>query len=257
MVTHNALIELKDLRKEYGDAVAVQGLNIAVRPGEIFAFLGPNGAGKTTTMKMMVGLLPPTSGSVHIGGYDVWRNPRQAKRAIGYVPDTPILHEQLTAQEFLWFMADLYGLSRSEGKARATHLLSLLALESAADKLIRDFSLGMKRKMAIATALIHQPSVLLLDEVTNGLDARAAREVKDLVASMAAQGASVFLTTHILSVAEEMSQRIGLIHKGRLLCTGSKAELAQLAGKPQANLEEIFLTLTGDELPAEMEESRL
>lgn len=254
-MTQSPAILLEDLRKEYGSFVAVEGLNIAVKPGEIFAFLGANGAGKTTTMKMMVGLLPPTRGRVMIGGHDVWKSPREAKRSIGYVPDTPILHELLTAQEFLWFMADLYGMGRAEGRARADELLALMELTPAADKLIRDFSLGMKRKMAIATALLHRPKILLLDEVTNGLDARAAREVKDLVGALAKEGAAVLLTTHILTVAEELSHRIGLIHKGRLICTGTKAELAQLAGKPEANLEEIFLTLTGDAVPSEMEES--
>ncbi|MFZ5817426.1 MAG: ABC transporter ATP-binding protein [Bacillota bacterium] len=247
-------ILLENLTKHYGDVKAVQDLNIAVRPGEIFGFLGANGAGKTTTMKMMVGLLPPTSGRVLIAGHDVWQEPRKAKRSIGYVPDTPILHELLTAQEFLWFMADLYGLSRSEGKARTAELLDFLGLGASADKLIREFSLGMKRKMAIATALLHRPRVLLLDEVTNGLDARAAREVKDLVKNWARQGVAVVLTTHILSIAEELSDRIGLIHRGRLIAMGTKAELAALAGKPEANLEEIFLTLTGDDLPAGMGE---
>jgi ABC-2 type transport system ATP-binding protein len=241
-------ILLEDLRKDYGDVKAVQGLNIAVQPGEIFGLLGVNGAGKTTTMKMMVGLLPPTAGRVLIAGHDVWKEPRKAKRCIGYVPDTPILHELLTAREFLWFMADLYGMSRAEGKARAAELLEFLGLGPHADKLIRDFSLGMKRKMAIATALLHRPSVLLLDEVTNGLDARAAREVKDLVKSWARQGVAVVLTTHILTIAEELSDRIGLIHRGKLIAMGTKAELAALAGKPDANLEEIFLTLTGDDL---------
>lgn len=242
-------ILLEDLRKEYGDVPAVQGLNLQIQPGEIFAFLGANGAGKTTTIKMMVGLLPPTAGRVAIAGHDVWQSPREAKRSIGYVPDTPILHELLTAQEFLWFMADLYGMSRAEGQWRTDELLAMLGLTHAADRLIRDFSLGMKRKMAIATALLHHPPVLLLDEVTNGLDARAAREVKDLIAAWAAEGAAVFLTTHILNVAEELAHRIGLIHQGRLLCVGTKEELAALAGKPNANLEEIFLTLTGDEYP--------
>jgi ABC-2 type transport system ATP-binding protein len=247
-------IVLENLGRDYGDVTAVSGLNLKVEPGEIFAFLGANGAGKTTTMKMMVGLLPPTRGRVLIGGHDVWKSPREAKRAIGYVPDTPILHELLTAREFLWFMADLYGMDRAAGKARAGELLEMLGLAEASDRLIRDFSLGMKRKMAIATALLHKPGVLLLDEVTNGLDARAAREVKDLVAEWARQGVAVFLTTHILHIAEELAQRIGLIHKGRLICVGTKDELARLAGKPGANLEEIFLTLTGDAIPAEMEE---
>ena len=252
MATEPAIL-LEDLTKTYGDFTAVQGLNLSVRPGEIFGFLGANGAGKTTTMKMMVGLLPPTSGRVCILGRDVWREPAAAKRAIGYVPDTPILHELLTAREFLWFMADLYGLSRSEGKARTEELLSLMGLTAQADRLIRDFSLGMKRKMAIATALLHRPRVLLLDEVTNGLDARAAREVKDLVKAWAREGVAVVLTTHILSIAEELSDSIGLIHRGKLIANGTAAELAEQAGIPGAGLEESFLALTGDELPQEAE----
>ncbi len=250
-------IKLENLTKAYENHLAVQDLNICVQPGEIFGFLGANGAGKTTTMKMMVGLLPPTSGRVIIQGHDVWQNPEPAKRTIGYVPDTPILHELLTAREFLWFMADLYGLSRSEGRARAEELLELMDLTPHGDRLIRDFSLGMKRKMAIATALLHRPQVLLLDEVTNGLDARAAREVKDLIKAWAREGVAVVLTTHILSIAEELSDRIGLIHRGRLIAEGTAAELAEQAGIPGANLEESFLALTGDPLPAEVTEGEL
>jgi ABC-2 type transport system ATP-binding protein len=252
-LTSTPAILLEDLRKEYGPVTAVEGLSLSVKPGEIFAFLGPNGAGKTTTMKMMVGILPPTRGRVLINGHDVWKEPRQAKRSIGYVPDTPILHELLTAREFLWFMADLYGMPRAEATARTEELLAMLDLTHAGDKLIRDFSLGMKRKMAIATALLHRPPVFLLDEVTNGLDARAAREVKDLIVQLAREGAAVFLTTHILHVVEELADRIGLIHKGRLVCVGTKEELAERAGKPGANLEEIFLTLTGDQIPIDTE----
>ncbi len=243
-------ILLENLGKMYGDFAAVSDLSISVAPGEVFAFLGVNGAGKTTTIKMMVGLLPPTTGRVQIAGHDVWRQPRPAKRAIGYVPDTPVLHELLTAREFLWFMGDLYNLPTAVTRARSEELLHFMQLERAADKLIRDFSLGMKRKMAIITALLHDPPVLLLDEVTNGLDARAAREVKDFITARAAAGSAVFLTTHVMSTAEDLADRIGLIHKGRLLHVGTKAELAALAAKPAANLEEIFLTLTEDEAEA-------
>jgi ABC-2 type transport system ATP-binding protein len=245
-------ILLDDLRKSYGNFEAVRGLNVTVRPGEIYSFLGANGAGKTTTMKMIVGILPPTAGRVAIMGHDVWKRPAEAKRLIGYVPDTPILHELLTGQEFLWFMSDLYGLSRSEGKQRAAQLLQFLGLTAAADKLIRDFSLGMKRKMAIATALLNRPPVLLLDEVTNGLDARAAREVKDLIVRLAkSEGTAVFLTTHILAIPEEMADRIGLIHKGVIVAEGTMAELQTVAERPGSNLEELFLHFTGEQLDHE------
>lgn len=252
MGTGTAAIRLAGLTKQYGDFPAVQGLDLTVAPGEIFAFLGVNGAGKTTTIKMMVGILPPTAGRVEIAGHDVWQDPRAAKRALGYVPDTPILHDLLTAQEFLWFMADLYGLSRQQGRERAAALLDFVKLSAAADKLIRDFSLGMRRKMAIAASLLHRPQVLLLDEVTNGLDARAAREVKDFIRDEALAGKAVFLTTHVLSIAEELAHRIGLIHQGRLLCVGTQAELSEMARLPGANLEEIFLALTGDEIQPEV-----
>lgn len=244
--SHVSAIELSELRRRYGDLEAVKGLTLCAEAGEVLAFLGPNGAGKTTTIRMMVGLLPPTAGEVRIAGFDVWRQPREAKRRLGYVPDTPILHELLTGQEFLWFMADLYGMTRPQGRARATELLAFLRLEVAADKLIRDYSLGMKRKLAIATALLHRPDVLLLDEVTNGLDARAAREVKDFIRDAAARGTAVFLTTHVLSLAQELADRIALIHRGQLVHVGTMAELAHLAGDPAANLEEVFLRLTDD-----------
>jgi ABC-2 type transport system ATP-binding protein len=242
-------IRLNGLRRRFGTVEAVRGISLDVKRGEIFAFLGPNGAGKTTTIRMMVGILPPTGGSVTVEEFDVWGAPRAAKALIGYVPDTPILHEYLTAREFLWFMADLYGLPGPAGRERTEHLLAFLELDSAADKLIRDFSLGMKRKMAIAAALLHRPRVLLLDEATNGLDARAARQFKDFLRAEAAAGTTVFLTTHTLSIAEELADRIGLIHRGELIRVGTLAELGAVAGISGGTLEEVFLALTGDRLP--------
>jgi len=168
------------------------------------------------------------------------------RRLLGYVPDVPLLHESLTAREFLWLMAGLYGLPEAEGRRRAEELLAQVGLERWGDHQIRSFSLGMKRKMAIAAALVHRPRVLLLDEVTNGLDPRAGREVKDFIARAAREGAAVLLTTHILEVAEELAHRIAIIHEGEIRAVGDLAELRAAAGLPEAGLEEIFLALTAN-----------
>lgn len=241
-------IQLERVTKSFGDKQVVKGIDLSVRPGEVYAFLGSNGAGKTTTIKMMVGLLRQTTGTLSIGGIEVSSDPQKVKRMLGYVPDTPIVHEYLTGQEFLWFMADLYGLSRKQGKERSSDLLQFFQLEEAKDRIIRDYSLGMRRKISIAAALIHRPSILLLDEVTNGLDARAAREVKDFVLAAAAGGATVFLTTHILSLAQEMATRIGLLHGGQMIATGTFQEMAEHAGmESDRTLEEIFLRMTEEE----------
>ncbi|MCL4423973.1 MAG: ABC transporter ATP-binding protein [Firmicutes bacterium] len=241
-----AAIRLCGLEKRYGNFTAVQGINLTVRPGEVLAFLGSNGAGKTTTIKMMVGLLRPSGGQVWIAGHDVWAEGPAARRLLGYVPDVPILHEGLTAREFLWLVAGLYELPVPEGRRRTEELLAFLQLERWGDHLIRNFSLGMKRKMAIAAALVHRPQVLLLDEVTNGLDPRAAREIKDFITATAQEGTAVFLTTHILEVAQELAHRIAIIERGQLRAVGTLEELRQQAERPEAGLEEVFLALTGD-----------
>lgn len=239
-------VRLEGLVKRYGDFTAVQGLNLTVEPGEVVGFLGSNGAGKTTTIKMMTGLLRPTAGRVLIAGRDVWAEGPQARRLLGYVPDVPLLHEQLTAREFLWLMAGLYDMEKAEGRRRADELLQMLGLERFADHQIRGFSLGMKRKMAIAAALLHRPQVLLLDEVTNGLDPRAARDIKDYVAAAARAGTAVLLATHVLEVAQELAHRIAVIDRGVLRALGTLEELRVQAGRPGANLEEIFLALTAN-----------
>jgi ABC-2 type transport system ATP-binding protein len=240
-----AAIQMEGLRKVYGDFAAVKGIDLRVAPGEIFAFLGGNGAGKTTTIKMLVGLLEPTGGQAWISGHNVWTANTEARRNLGYVPDIPLLYETLTAREFLWLIAGLYEMSESVGRARAEELLAFLDMQRWGDQLIRNFSLGMKRKMAIAAALMHRPKVLLLDEVTNGLDPRASREVKDLIGQMARQGTAIFLTTHILSVVEELAHRIAIIDQGSLRALGTMAELQEQAGKPDASLEDLFLAFTG------------
>ncbi len=242
--TTGAAIILENLTKRYGDFTAVSDVSLTVRRGEILAFLGSNGAGKSTTIRMMTGVLRPTAGRVLVHGLDVWKDGPAARRLIGYVPDTPLLYESLTAQEFLWFVGGLYELEPEEARARAAELLEMLQMSEWRDQLIRSFSLGMRRKMSIAAALMHRPQVLLLDEVTNGLDPRSARVVKDLILAEAERGASVFLTTHILEVAGELAHRFAFIDRGRVLALGTKEEVESRLGLAGATLEELFLTAT-------------
>lgn len=238
------LIQLQHLVKRYGDKVAVDDVSLDVHAGEIFGFLGPNGAGKTTTIKMLVGLLQPTSGTVRVAGYDVQAQPLQAKAACGYVPDEPNLYAKLTGRELLRFVGELYGLRREQVERRAEELLRLFDLGAAADDTFDSYSHGMKQKTALAAALVHDPRVLVLDEPTVGLDPKSARLIKDILRQMAGRGAAVFLSTHILEIAEHMCDRIGIIDHGRLIAVGTMQELRAL-GKGESTLEDIFLALTG------------
>ena len=249
----SALIETAHLVKRYGDKTAVNDVSFEVYGGEIFGFLGPNGAGKTTTIKMIVGLLQPSSGTVKVAGYDVQRQPLQAKAACGYVPDTPNLYSKLTGRELFRFVGDLYEMDRQHVERRGGELLRLFELEQAGDDPIDSYSHGMQQKAALACALIHDPRVLVLDEPTVGLDPRSARLIKDMLRQMAERGAAVFLSTHILEIAERMCDRIGIIDKGELIAAGSMDELRTL-GKGETSLEDIFLTLTGGAEYAEIAE---
>lgn len=238
-----ATIQLRSLTKRFGDYTAVDGLTLQVAPGEIFAFLGSNGAGKSTTIKMLVGLLRPTSGQILIGGQDPWRD-LKTRRLVGYVPDSPMLYENLTAQEHLWLIGGLYDIPEAEARTRAREVLQQVGLEQHADQPVRSFSLGMKRKLAIASALVHRPPVLLLDEATNGLDPRAAREVKDFIIDAAQSGTTVFLTTHLLDVVSELADRVAIIDQGVLKACGTVPELQRAFGRPYGSLEELFLLAT-------------
>ncbi len=248
----DALIETRGLVKRYGDKVAVNDVSFDVRSGEVFGFLGPNGAGKTTTIKMIVGLLQPTSGTVRMAGHDVQAEPLGAKAASGYVPDTPNLYAKLTGRELLRFVGDLYGLERSQAARRIDELLRVFDLAEAADDTIDSYSHGMQQKTSLAAALMHDPSVLVLDEPTVGLDPRSARLIKDILRQMADRGAAVMLSTHILEIAERMCDRVGIIDRGELIAVGTMDELRARDSSGEASLEDIFLSLTGGAEVAEL-----
>jgi ABC-2 type transport system ATP-binding protein len=247
------LIETFNLVKRFGTKTAVDDISFSVNAGEIFGFLGPNGAGKTTTIKMIVGLLQPSAGSVRVSGYDIQAQSLQAKAASGYVPDEPNLYAKLTGRELLRFVGDLYGVERGQVERRIDELLRLFDLSQAADDTIDSYSHGMQQKTAIATALVHDPKVLVLDEPTVGLDPKSARLIKDILRQMAERGSAIFLSTHILEIAERMCDRIGIIYQGRLIAMGTMDELRH-HGQAESSLEDIFLGLTGGAEYAEIAE---
>jgi ABC-2 type transport system ATP-binding protein len=249
---NDSLIKTIGLTKRFGDKAAVNSVDLDVQGGEIFGFLGPNGAGKTTTIKMICGLLRPTSGTASVGGFDIQQQPILAKSILGYVPDEPMLYGKLSAREFLSFVADLYNVTAKQADRRADELLKLFDLTDDADNLIEGFSHGMRQKTAIAGALMHDPKVLVLDEPTIGLDPKSARLIKDILRQLAERGAAVFLSTHILEIAERMCDRIGIIDHGNLIAVGTVDELR--AGQSGQSLEDIFLSLTGGAEYAEIAE---
>jgi ABC-2 type transport system ATP-binding protein len=249
-----ALIELSNLIKRYGDKTAVDNVSLEVYGGEVFGFLGPNGAGKTTTIKMIVGLLQPTSGTVKVAGIDVQAQPLPAKASSGYVPDTPNLYAKLSGRELLRFVGDLYNLDRKQVLQRTDELLRMFDLAAVADDTVDSYSHGMQQKASLACALMHDPKVLVLDEPTVGLDPKSARLIKDILRQMAERGAAVFLSTHILEIAERMCDRIGIINKGGLVAVGTMDELRALGKTGEVSLEDIFLGLTGGAEEAEIAE---
>lgn len=244
------MIEAVGLRKSYGNTLAVKGVDLQVQPGEIFGFLGPNGAGKTTTIKMLIGLLRPTAGVARIGGHDIQRDPIAAKRLIGYVPDQPYLPEKLTAREYLEFIAGLYQLDTPSARRRGEELLRLFGLEDRGDELVGGYSHGMRQKTALAGALLHNPKAFFLDEPTVGLDPRSARLIKDILREVSERGTSVFMSTHILEIAERMCDRVAIVSDGQVIATGTMDQLR--AGHSGESLEDIFLALTGGAEEAEI-----
>jgi ABC-2 type transport system ATP-binding protein len=235
-------LQLLGLRKAFG-APAVDGLDLTVPPGQIYALLGPNGAGKTTTLRMIAGLLPPDAGTVSIFGIDALAQPVEAKRITAWLPDEPMLYDALTPLEYLEFVAGLWGFAPATATVRARELLELLGLWPHRDERCGGFSRGMRQKAALAGALIHDPRLLLLDEPLTGLDVAIARDVKDLLRERVRAGATIILTTHILDVAERIADRIGIIVAGRLLAEGRLEDLRARSGGGDATLEDVFLRL--------------
>jgi len=240
------MIAIDRLTKRFGANTAVDGLTLHVPPGELFAFLGPNGAGKTTTIKTMVGLLRPDDGTVRICGHDIVRDPVAAKARISYIPDQPYLYDKLTGREFLEFVGRMYGLDASRRAERIGRLTERLHLDEFLDDLCESYSHGMKQRVVIAASLLHEPRVLVVDEPMVGLDPKTARVVKDIFRELVRDGATVFMSTHTLSVAEELADRIGIIDRGRLIALGTLDELREQAGGPRG-LEEMFLEITAGE----------
>jgi ABC-2 type transport system ATP-binding protein len=239
------VIEITNLTKRYGRKVAVDDLSLKIEPGQIFAILGPNGAGKTTTMKVLTGLLHPTSGTASVGGFDVVRQPLEAKRLLAYVPDEPYLYDKLTGREFLVFVGDLYGMSRRDIAERTEQLSAAFDLGGFLDELAESYSHGMKQRVVVTAALLHRPKALVVDEPTVGLDPRSSRHMRDLLRAMAAKnGSAVFLSTHVLPVAEQLADRIGIMDRGRLLACSTPEGLKGLSGG--GSLEDFFLQITSE-----------
>ena len=246
------MINLLELTKYFGKLCAVDALTLQVDAGEIFGFLGPNGAGKTTTINMLTGLLRPTSGTATLGGYDIQQQSLQAKAILGLMPDTPQLYEALTGRQFVRMIADLYEVPPRQAENEMATLLEQLELADAADDQIKGYSYGMQKKILLISLLVHHPKILFLDEPTSGLDPRSARTVREILRQRCEQGCTVFMTTHILEIAERICDRVGIISKGRLIAVGTLAELQQrkreLSAHPKQTetLEDIFLDLTAD-----------
>lgn len=240
------MIELKDLVKHFGDLAAVDHLDLTVKPGEFFCVLGPNAAGKTTTIKMIVGLIRPTSGTVSVCGMDVQEQPVEVRRRMAYVPDFPFLYDKLSPMEFFRFTGQLFGMEEDQMDERLRELIPRFSLDSYLDLTIESLSHGTRQRIAIVSALMHAPDVFVLDEPMVGLDPHHSRVLKDVLREHATAGMTVFLSTHQLSVAEEMADRIGIIHNGKLIALGTKEELREQAGSDGA-LEDTFLTLTHEE----------
>jgi ABC-2 type transport system ATP-binding protein len=242
-ITHT--VELNNVTKRYDEILAVNNISLTLEPGEVFALLGPNGSGKSTTLKMLMGLLQPTSGSVKVLGIDVQKDPVAVKRQVGYVPESPDVYDFLTGIEYLDFIGDIYGITAADKQQRITEYLKALQLEGREGDMINSYSDGMKKKISLISAFLHRPKLLILDEPLNALDPRSARIVKDYLQSLKAQGVTTILSTHVLEIAEAVCDRIGIMYQGSILALGTMSELRQMSMMESSGLEDIFLKLTG------------
>jgi ABC-2 type transport system ATP-binding protein len=248
------MIAINDVVKTYGRFTAVDCVNLEVQPGEIHGFLGPNGAGKTTTLRMIAGLLKPTSGRIVVNGHDVVSDSEAAKASLGFIPDRPFIYEKLTAGEFLRFHGGLYGLNGNGIGARLREMLELFELGRWENELVESFSHGMKQRLVMCSAFLHRPRAVVVDEPMVGLDPRGARLIKDVFRRMSEHGVAVLMSTHTLEVAQEMCDRISIILKGRIIARGTVAELRALSGGPDDQLTSVFLKLTGGSALQEIDE---
>jgi ABC-2 type transport system ATP-binding protein len=248
------MIRLTDLTKRYGKFTAVDSINLEIRRGELFGFLGPNGAGKTTTMRMIAGILQPTSGRIEIAGDDMARAPILAKGRLGFIPDRPYVYDKLTGAEFLRFVAALFGQEGPAVEHRMDELLDLFELTTWKDELVESYSHGMRQKLIISSALLHRPEVIVVDEPMVGLDPKGQKFLKELFRAFVERGGTVLMSTHTLDMVEEMCDRIGIINGGKILTCGTLAEVRAQTAHGDAGLEDLFLRLTGGITDREMDE---
>jgi len=239
------MIELTSLTKRYGRFTAVDGINLTIPKGELYGFLGPNGAGKTTTMRMIAGILQPTSGTVKISGIDIQKDPLVAKSRLGFIPDRPFVYDKLTGVEFLRFVAGLYGMGGKEVEDQIDELLGLFELAPWKHELTESYSHGMRQKLIISSALVHRPEVIVVDEPMIGLDPKSARLLKDLLREFVTGGGTVLMSTHTLEIAEAMCDRIAIVQAGRIAAAGTMEDLRLQTSSGDVSLEELFLKLTG------------
>ena len=238
------MLQLSNLTKKFGNFIAVNNINLEIREGDFFGFLGQNGAGKTTTIKLITGLYSPSSGSVYIGGYDIQKNPIDAKSLIGYIPDQPFLYEKLTGREFLYFCGGLYKIDKVDLKKKIEETIDQLKIGEWVDKRTEEYSQGMRQRVAIASSLLHDPKLIVVDEPMIGLDPQSALVVKKVLKQRASEGAAIFMSTHSLNVAEEICSRIGIIKDGQMILEDKKEIVEELWGTDHQNLESLFLHLT-------------
>ncbi len=241
------LIETSGLSKQFGSVQALADLNLQIMPGEIYGLLGPNGAGKTTSIKIIIGLVEPTSGWAKVAGWDPVKNPIEAKSRIGYVAENPILYESLSPRDFFEFVASMRKIDQTAANQRVSQLVNAFDMAQYFDSPIATLSMGMKQKVALVASLVHQPPILLLDEPLNGLDAKSSRIAKDLISLHAQRGGAVLFSTHVMEVAEHICTRIGIIHQGKVIVEGTVDQLRSKAGNKSETLEEVLLKLTNEE----------